>query len=132
MSDDRLALLDFSRNRPADMRKLPPGLRVQYKAGQWETDKSNRGDYYFVTHWAALPWAYVTTGTTVTDLEAQHGVDWVARGCGAWAVPECATGIRTDDGRLTWVRTSTSCLDVVGYAEKAADAAGAVQQELFA
>lgn len=118
---------DRTRSRPAVVPKLGPGIRVRYNSGQWESD--SRGDYYFVTNWAALPWAYTLTGVTITDLEAQGGVDWQRLGCHAWCVPEYATGIKLDRGGTTWVRTS--CLDVVGYAESAPSEAGEIQQELF-
>lgn len=122
-------IYERSKTRPLIMPKLSPGIRVRYNFGQWSTPHSNADELCFVTNWATLPWAHTQTGVTVSDLEAQGGADWLSMGCGAWAVPDYATGLRMDDGRLAWVRTS--CLDVVGYAEVAPNKRGEIQQELF-
>lgn len=116
----------MSEQRPAFADKIPPGTRVRYDAGKFETRGTQEGaPFYLVEGWLALPWAYTKVGTTVSDLEAQGGVDWTALGCGAWAVPECGTGVLFDgETKPTWIRSSL--LTVIGFAP-----AETAQPELF-
>lgn len=109
--------------------KLPPGVRVRYDAGKYETRGTLNGvpRWYLVAGWMGQAGAESVYGTTVSDLEAQHGADWVALGSGAWAVPDYATGVvwDTPNALRGWVRTSL--LTPVGFAQ-----ADAGQRELFA
>ena len=97
--------------------KIPPGTRVRAESGKWETRGSGHdARWYLVEGWLALEWALVQTGTTISDIDAQGGIDWNAKGCGAWAVPDFATGVIWDGDTLpSWHRSSL--LDVIGYAQ---------------
>lgn len=111
--------------REGTVPKIPPGVRVRWQRGKFETREKNDPRWYFVEGWIALPWAETLYGTTLSDLEAQGGVDWKSIACYAWCVPDFATGVQWDGWeRPSWVRSSL--LDVIGYAQARED-----QLEMF-
>lgn len=98
--------------RPMHMDRIPPGTRVRFDYGKWSCGRAfHATEVVFDPEWATREWALTRIGTVITAAEYSPYPDTHPWGC-----PDFATPIRYDDGSKSWARTS--CLDVIGWAQK--------------